>query len=275
MALWGCICKESPPSSKTNPSGHLCSTYPFYLAPLCLQLCSSPLHLITPSIYLSPFSPQASVSVSIHLYRFLPTNPHPHLYSCSVLYWAATAWVSPPEVTSSMRLPEDGRFTPVAQLKNISAIYSSGVQVLKSALGMNFLFIGVSKVTGSIATAAVSAGIPLFFAARLWHSWWTAALAMPYPIMPPVPDWAALAPARVSSPPVFRCKAARWLEMVEVHTLCFHIKSAFLYKSLELQFPPAHPPATHKMASTFCSPSNWATSAVTCTKWELTANTVT
>lgn len=49
---------------------------------------------------------------------------------------------------------------------------------------------------------------------------------------PPVPDWAALAPARVSSPPVFRCKAARWLEMVEVHTLCFHIKSAFLYKSV-------------------------------------------
>lgn len=111
--------QRKPPSSKTNPSGHLCSTYPFYLAPLCLQLCSSPLHLITPSIYLSPFSPQASVSVSIHLYRFLPTNPHPHLYSCSVLYWAATAWVSPPEVTSSMRLPEDGRFTPVAQLKNI------------------------------------------------------------------------------------------------------------------------------------------------------------
>lgn len=69
--------QRKPPSSKTNPSGHLCSTYPFYLAPLCLQLCSSPLHLITPSIHLSPFSPQASVSVSIHLYRFLPTNPHP------------------------------------------------------------------------------------------------------------------------------------------------------------------------------------------------------
>lgn len=69
--------QRKPPSSKTNPSGHLCSTYPFYLAPLCLQLCSSPLHLITPSIYLSPFSPQASVSVSIHLYRFLPTKPHP------------------------------------------------------------------------------------------------------------------------------------------------------------------------------------------------------
>lgn len=111
--------QRKPPSSKTNPSGHLCSTYPFYLAPLCLHLSSSPLHLITPSISLSPFSPQASVSVSIHLYRFLPTNPHPHLHSCSVLYWAATAWVSPPEVTSSMRLPEDGRFTPVAQLKNI------------------------------------------------------------------------------------------------------------------------------------------------------------
>lgn len=48
---------------------------------------------------------------------------------------------------------------------------------------------------------------------------------------PPVPDRAALAPARVRSPPSFRCRAARWLEMVDVHTLCFHIKSVFLYKS--------------------------------------------
>lgn len=49
--------------------------------------------------------------------------------------------------------------------------------------------------------------------------------------LPPVPDRAALAPAKVNSPPCFRCRAARWLEIVEVHTLCFHIKSVFLYKS--------------------------------------------
>lgn len=49
--------------------------------------------------------------------------------------------------------------------------------------------------------------------------------------LPPVPESAALAPAKVNSPPSFRCRAARWLEMVEVHTLCFHIKSVFLYKS--------------------------------------------
>lgn len=44
---------------------------------------------------------------------------------------------------------------------------------------------------------------------------------------------------------------------------------AFFSWPLEPQFPPAHPPATHKMASTFCSPSNWATSDVTCTKWKM------
>lgn len=49
--------------------------------------------------------------------------------------------------------------------------------------------------------------------------------------LPPVPDSAALAPAKVKSPPSFRCRAARRLEMVEVHTLCFHIRSVFLYKS--------------------------------------------
>lgn len=49
--------------------------------------------------------------------------------------------------------------------------------------------------------------------------------------LPPVPDRAALAPDKVNSPPAFRCRAARWLEIVEVHTLCFHIRSVFLYKS--------------------------------------------
>lgn len=34
----------------------------------------------------------------------------------------------------------------------------------------------------------------------------------------------------------------------------------------ELQFPPAHPPATQTMASTLCSPSTVATSDVTCIK---------
>lgn len=42
---------------------------------------------------------------------------------------------------------------------------------------------------------------------------------------------------------------------------------------LELQLPPAHPPATHKMASTLSSPSNWDTSDVTCTKQKMTLKT--
>lgn len=60
---------------------------------------------------------------------FLSVFPLPHLsplslhhhfhYSNLVLYCTGTAWVSPPEVRSCIRLPETGRFTPVAQLKNI------------------------------------------------------------------------------------------------------------------------------------------------------------
>lgn len=42
---------------------------------------------------------------------------------------------------------------------------------------------------------------------------------------------------------------------------------------LEPQLPPAQPPATHKIASTFCSPSNEATSAVTCTEWQVMTHT--
>lgn len=65
------------------------------------------------------------MSVLLHLlsslcFSSLPSQPpssSPQLHSG--LYCAATAWVSPPEVCSCIRLPEAGRFTPVAQLKNI------------------------------------------------------------------------------------------------------------------------------------------------------------
>lgn len=46
--------------------------------------------------------------------------------------------------------------------------------------------------------------------------------------LPGVPSKAALAPAKVKRPPSFRCFVAKWLEMVDVHILCFHIKSQFL-----------------------------------------------
>ncbi len=49
--------------------------------------------------------------------------------------------------------------------------------------------------------------------------------------VPGVPSSEAFAPERVSRPPGFRWNDARWLEMVEVQTLCFHIISEFLYKS--------------------------------------------
>jgi hypothetical protein len=50
--------------------------------------------------------------------------------------------------------------------------------------------------------------------------------------LPGVPSKAALAPARVKRPPSFRCFVAKWLEIVDVHILCFHIMSQFL-KSAE------------------------------------------
>lgn len=49
--------------------------------------------------------------------------------------------------------------------------------------------------------------------------------------LPGVPSRAALAPAKVRRPPSLRCLVARWLEMVEVHMLCFHIRSQFLKRA--------------------------------------------
>ena len=48
---------------------------------------------------------------------------------------------------------------------------------------------------------------------------------------PGVPSRAALAPAKVRRPPSLRCLVARWLEMVDVHMLCFHIRSQFLKRA--------------------------------------------
>jgi len=69
-----------------------------------------------------------------------------------------------------------------------SATNSSGVQVEKSAFGIHFRFIGVSRVTGTIATDSELGGSPLFSAARDLVSWCTAAFAIPYPIMPEVSE---------------------------------------------------------------------------------------
>lgn len=49
--------------------------------------------------------------------------------------------------------------------------------------------------------------------------------------LPGVPSRAALAPAKVRRPPSLRCLVARWLEMVDVHMLCFHIRSQFLKRA--------------------------------------------
>lgn len=56
---------------------------------------------------------------------------------------------------------------------------SSGVQVLVSALGIHFLFIGVSKVTGRMLATKLLEGRPLSPAANDFVNWWTAAFAMP------------------------------------------------------------------------------------------------
>ena len=57
-----------------------------------------------------------------------------------------------------------------------------------------------------------------------------------------LPSNAGWAPGRTRHPATFKCLAANAADMVLLHTDCFHIKSAFLMKSLELADPPAHPP---------------------------------
>ena len=46
--------------------------------------------------------------------------------------------------------------------------------------------------------------------------------------LPAVPSKAGWAPGSVTIPPSFRCLAANAAAIAEVHTLCFHIASAFL-----------------------------------------------
>jgi len=52
--------------------------------------------------------------------------------------------------------------------------------VEKSESGINFLFMGVSSVTGKIAPAKVPSGSPDPLAPSELTNWWTAAFAMPY-----------------------------------------------------------------------------------------------
>lgn len=71
------------------------------------------------------------------------------------------------------------------------------------------------------------------------HSWGNEGL-------PGVPSSAALAPAKVRRPPSLRCLVARWLEMVDVHMLCFHIRSQFLKRAgRENNRPTQHRQGTH------------------------------
>ena len=55
-----------------------------------------------------------------------------------------------------------------------------------------------------------------------------------------------MAPAKVRRPPSLRCLVARWLEMVDVHMLCFHIRSQFLKRAERKNNRPAqHVQGTH------------------------------
>ena len=150
-----------------------------------------------------------------------------------------------------------------------SAMNSRGVHVLLSAFGIHFRFIGVSRVIGKIATTRDPAGSPLSLAANDFVNWWTAALAIPYPIIPGVPSKAALAPVNAKNPFSLRLCAARLPAITELHTLCFHMSSAFIKKSLLDAFPPAHPPATHIIPSSLSSlriSDTWLRIFISCAK---------
>lgn len=63
--------------------------------------------------------------------------------------------------------------------KTYSDTKSKDVHVEVSAVGIHFLFMGVSKVTGSNARATEPAGSPPSLLLRDLVSWCTAALAIP------------------------------------------------------------------------------------------------
>ena len=106
--------------------------------------------------------------------------------------------VEPAWVRRATRLPELSLARPSVQSVSILATSARGVhRDLKhhkhdssvswsdpassymSAPGMNFLFMGVSRVTGRMPRTQVSPGSPEPSLARLFTSWWTAALAIP------------------------------------------------------------------------------------------------
>ena len=73
----------------------------------------------------------------------------------------------------SMRAKEpfEGLFSPCAQPLTICAIFSGGAQVLWSASGMSFRFIGVSIIFGKIVTTVDETGISdrsAICSARAW-----------------------------------------------------------------------------------------------------------
>ncbi len=69
------------------------------------------------------------------------------------------------------RLPVAGRSIPSAHLCKSSATKVKLVQVEVSASGINFLFIGVSRVIGNIAAQNYPSGSPDLGAARDLTSW--------------------------------------------------------------------------------------------------------
>lgn len=121
-----------------------------------------------------------------------------------------------------------------------------------SAAGMNLRLFGVSSVLGRIAMAVASGERPDPGAARDRTSWWTAAFAIPYPIIVGVPARAGAAPHVQNRPSLSihpsekltgwlhttvnvthgaRNLEATWAATSDVHTLCFHIKSVLAMTS--------------------------------------------
>ena len=92
-------------------------------------------------------------------------------------------------------------------------------------------------------------GMPDLGSANDFVNWCTAAFAIPYPIIPGVPADAGAAPGNTRIPPLLRYLFATLAEIVELHTLCFHIRSEFLIKSFDAVDPPAQPPNRFKEVS--------------------------
>lgn len=139
---------------------------------MALWSCSSaklPLHLLSVQGFWHIPAPGLHIPPSLHLFVLPPSAPCLLIFTLSS-YLVATAWVSPPEVRSWIRLPEAGRSTPVAQLKNILESARHSIKMIDNCSGDNCYntFI-IMFIVGIRRMVALPPRLFLFLYPHLFH----------------------------------------------------------------------------------------------------------